>query len=124
MRRAIPAVLLSATGLVMVWQFEPAAPAVASPSSAHAGDATVTGTREAIRQGTVQVQVVFSGTRIADVVVLQAPDTGPTRHALPLLREMTLRAQSAQIDTVTGATMTSQAYRSSLQAAIDGRGSR
>jgi uncharacterized protein with FMN-binding domain len=117
-------VLLSATGLVMVWQFEPAAPAVASPSSAHAGDATVTGTREAIRQGTVQVQVVFSGTRIADVVVLQAPDTGPTRHALPLLREMTLRAQSAQIDTVTGATMTSQAYRSSLQAAIDGRGSR
>ena len=39
--------------------------------------------------------------------------------ALPELRSETLTAQSAQIDTVSGATYTSDAYIRSLQSAID-----
>ena len=40
-------------------------------------------------------------------------------RAEPILREEALRAGSAKIDVVTGATYTSRSYRKSLQAAID-----
>ncbi|MBO0870989.1 MAG: FMN-binding protein, partial [Micromonosporaceae bacterium] len=40
-------------------------------------------------------------------------------YALPQLREQALSAQSAQIDGVSGATVTSDGYRSSLQSALD-----
>ena len=39
--------------------------------------------------------------------------------AAPTLRREALAAQSAKIDTVSGATYTSEGYRQSLQAAID-----
>ena len=71
-------------------------------------------------EGTVQVQVTFQGTKITDVKALRAPNSNPTRMALPLLRESALKAQSADIDTVSGATATSDGYKQSLQAAIDG----
>jgi uncharacterized protein with FMN-binding domain len=71
-------------------------------------------------EGTVQVQVTFQGTKITDVKALRAPNSNPTRMALPILRESALKAQSADIDTVSGATATSDGYKQSLQAAIDG----
>lgn len=114
MHRAIPALLLSASGFVIVWQFEPAA-TVAPSGAAIAGEAVPT------QRGTVQVEVVFAGDRIADVRVLQAPDSARTRMALPILREEALLVQSADIDTVSGATLTSEAYSRSLQYAIDHR---
>ena len=40
----------------------------------------------------------------------------------PILHSEALQAQSAQIDTVSGATYTSEAYRESLQSAIDHAG--
>jgi uncharacterized protein with FMN-binding domain len=40
------------------------------------------------------------------------------QQAVPLLKQETLQAQSANIDTVSGATMTSEAYIQSLQAAL------
>lgn len=40
-------------------------------------------------------------------------------RALPILVEATLSAQSANVDTVSGATYTSRAYRQSLQAILD-----
>jgi uncharacterized protein with FMN-binding domain len=39
--------------------------------------------------------------------------------AAPQLRQEALRSQSASIDTVSGATYTSEGYRQSLQAALD-----
>jgi uncharacterized protein with FMN-binding domain len=39
--------------------------------------------------------------------------------AIPKLNQETLRAQSADIDTVSGATYTSEGYRQSLQSALD-----
>ena len=71
-------------------------------------------------EGTVQVQVTFQGAKITDVKALRAPNSNPTRMALPLLRQSALKAQSADIDTVSGATATSDGYKQSLQAAIDG----
>ncbi|MGW6936209.1 FMN-binding protein [Lentzea sp. NPDC054927] len=113
MHRAIPAMLLSTGGFIVVWLFEPST--AITPSGGVAGEAVPT------RSGTVQVEVVFTGDRIADVRVLQAPDSAPTRMALPILREEALLAQSADIDTVSGATLTSEAYSRSLQYAIDHR---
>jgi uncharacterized protein with FMN-binding domain len=71
-------------------------------------------------EGTVQVQVTLQGKKIIDVKALRAPNSNPTRMALPLLRESALKAQSADIDTVSGATATSEGYKQSLQAALDG----
>lgn len=71
-------------------------------------------------EGVVQVQVTMQGTKITDVKALRAPNSNQTRTALPLLRQSALKAQSADIDTVSGATATSQGYKQSLQAALDG----
>jgi uncharacterized protein with FMN-binding domain len=74
--------------------------------------------------GPVQVRMTVKGDRITDVVALQLPD-GSSRsreingYAEPQLRQEALDAQSANIDTVSGATYTSDAYASSLQSAID-----
>jgi uncharacterized protein with FMN-binding domain len=84
----------------------------------------VTGPAVNHRYGPVQVKVVASGDRIVDVVALQLP-TGRTQadeingRAAPKLRQQALVAQSAHINTVSGATLTSRAYRASLQAALD-----
>jgi uncharacterized protein with FMN-binding domain len=133
MKRTILALALSITGFVAVWRFEPSAvgttvvaqpsagvPAPASPGAG--GPVTVPGSVQSGDYGTVQVQVVFTGTRITDVQLLQQPDSGRGVDALPQLREEALRAQSAKIDTVSGATQTSESYEQSLQAAIDAKG--
>jgi uncharacterized protein with FMN-binding domain len=76
------------------------------------------------RYGPVQVQVQISAGAITEVAVVQYPngDGKSVRinaNALPTLRSEALTAQSANIDTVSGATYTSNAYAVSLQAAID-----
>jgi hypothetical protein len=82
------------------------------------------GTVAQTRWGPVQVRVTITAGRISDVAVLAQPD-GNRRdqeinsYALPQLREEVLSAQSANIDTVSGATVTSDGYVESLQAALD-----
>jgi uncharacterized protein with FMN-binding domain len=139
MRKAIPALLLSAVGFVLVWQYEPGAsssepvalPAPTTipslPPSSSAGAApvetkTVDGSAERNSHGTVQVQVTFTGGQISDVKFLQLPDTGPSKMAGPRLVQETLQAQNANVDTVSGATQTSESYIDSLLAAIDAKG--
>ncbi|GHH60323.1 FMN-binding protein [Lentzea cavernae] len=80
---------------------------------------TVSGPAVNTSEGVVQVQVTLQGTKIVDVKALRAPNSEPTRMALPLLKQSALKAQSADIDTVSGATATSGGYKQSLQAAID-----
>ncbi len=96
------------------------APAPTTQQQQQAQTRNVSGPAVNTSEGTVQVQVTFQGTRITDVKALRAPNSNPTRMALPLLRESALKAQSADIDTVSGATATSDGYKQSLQAAIDG----
>jgi uncharacterized protein with FMN-binding domain len=76
------------------------------------------------RWGPVQVRITVSGGKIVDVAVPTYPngnrrDREINARALPILREATLAAQNAEIDTVSGATVTSEGYIESLQAALD-----
>ncbi|WP_328505509.1 MULTISPECIES: FMN-binding protein [unclassified Streptomyces] len=125
MKRAIPALVLSAAALVPVWRYAPStdttsttATAESAPSAA-AGSTVVSGPTIDTEKGPVQVQATFQGEKITAVRMLQQPDHPQTEAAVPVLIEETLEAQSADIDTVSGATITSDAYRESLQAALD-----
>ena len=76
------------------------------------------------RFGPVQVQITVSGGTISDVTALQLTDDGGrsvqiSNYAAPLLRAEVLQAQSANVQTISGATVTSDAYLTSLQAALD-----
>ena len=84
----------------------------------------VTGNAVQTPFGTVQVQVTFQNGTMTDVQALKLPSgRGHTSeisaYAGPQLRSEALAAQSAQIDTISGATYTSQGYIQSLQSAID-----
>ena len=79
------------------------------------------------RWGPVQVQITVAGGKITAVDVLQYPqgngkDQQINARALPVLIQDTLTAQSAKIDMVSGATVTSDGYVQSLQSAIDQAG--
>jgi uncharacterized protein with FMN-binding domain len=68
--------------------------------------------------------VTISSGKITDVQALIYPngngrDEEINAYALPQLRQQVLTAQSANIDGVSGATVTSDGYRQSLQAALD-----
>jgi uncharacterized protein with FMN-binding domain len=72
----------------------------------------------------VQVVITVSGGKITAVNVPTYPtanrrDQQINAYALPILQRETMAAQSADIDTVSGATVTSQGYIQSLQAALD-----
>jgi uncharacterized protein with FMN-binding domain len=86
----------------------------------------VNGAVESTRFGPVQVQLTFVGTKITGVKTLQSPsDDGRSvsinSYATPMLEKEVLASQSAQIDTVSGATYTSDGYVQSVQSAIDNR---
>lgn len=96
-----------------------------SPTAASSlADGTYTGDSTGTRYGPVQVQVTVAGGQISDVQVVDYPDgNGRDRqinqNAIPQLVSETVRAQSAQIDMVSGATYTSRGYVTSLQSALD-----
>ncbi|GAA2109235.1 hypothetical protein GCM10009841_30390 [Microlunatus panaciterrae] len=97
------------------------------PRHARAVVSTVTGAVSPTPYGPVQVSVTFRGARITDVRVLQTPDRdGHSRsiadRAVPTLHDAVIASQSARIDTVSGATYTSQGYARSVQSAIDQHG--
>ncbi|MGW0760385.1 FMN-binding protein [Streptomyces sp. NPDC002814] len=127
MKRVIPALVLSAAGLVTVWRYEPSVDtgtstevaAPASTPSASSGSTVVTGSTVQTEKGPVQVEVTFDGDKITAVRMLQQPNHPQTTAAVPKLVAETLTAQSADIDTVSGATITTEGYKESLQAAID-----
>ena len=129
MKRAIPVVVLSIAGLVPVWRYEPSVGGTtstaesASTSSGSSSGTVVKGTTINTEKGPVQVQVTFSGDKITAVRMLQQPNHPQTTAAVPKLVAGTLKAQSAHVDTVSGATITSEAYKKSLQAAIDSNAS-
>jgi uncharacterized protein with FMN-binding domain len=88
---------------------------------------TVTGSSADTRWGPVQVQLTVEDGRVTDVAVVDYPsENGRDRQinsrALPILVRETLDAQSADIDMVSGATVTSEGYLESLQAALDDAG--
>ncbi len=76
------------------------------------------------RFGSVQVQITVQAGKITDVTALQLTDAERksvqiSNRAAPLLRDEVLQSQSADVQTISGATVTSDAYLNSLQAALD-----
>ncbi|MDX3225267.1 FMN-binding protein [Streptomyces sp. ME19-01-6] len=139
MKRALPVLALTVLGLIPLWRYEPSSGTTAeaaepapspsssssssvSPSASAAGPQVVQGSTVNTEKGAVQVEVVFESDKITAVRMLQAPDHPQTKSSVPKLIEETLEAQSADIDTVSGATITSDGYIQSLQAAIDAKG--
>jgi uncharacterized protein with FMN-binding domain len=76
------------------------------------------------RFGPVQVQITVTDAAITAVDVLQVPmedrhDQMINSRAVPVYNEEAVQAQSADIDVVSGATVTWEGYTQSLQSAID-----
>jgi uncharacterized protein with FMN-binding domain len=95
-----------------------------SGSSNAGATKTYTGSIAQTRWGPVQVTITVSDGKITDVAVPTYPngnhrDEEINAYALPVLTQETMSAQSADIDTVSGATVTSDGYKESLQAALD-----
>jgi uncharacterized protein with FMN-binding domain len=96
-----------------------------SPSSGTGlKDGTYTGQDVYTQFGDVQVKVTISGGKITDVQALQLPFDRPrsqeiSQYVRQPLHDGVLQAQSAQIDIISGATYTSDAYAQSVQAALD-----
>jgi uncharacterized protein with FMN-binding domain len=93
-------------------------------STAPAATRVINGTSAGTRYGPVQVQLKVRGRRIVSAKAIDYPqgsgvDRQINSYAIPLLEQETVTAQSAQIDTVSGATYTSDGYARSLQAALD-----
>ncbi len=94
-----------------------------SPSAA-ATTKTVTGDTFQTQWGPVQVALTIKGAKITAVDAVQYPNGNPRDQeinsvALPILAQEALKAQTARIDMVSGATVTSDGYLQSLQSALD-----
>jgi uncharacterized protein with FMN-binding domain len=102
-----------------------AAPVPAPATAVPADPVLVNGQSFRNKWGDVQVQATFApdGTLTAvDAVQVPFRDSKSVRindRAVPQLNTEALSAQSASIDTVSGATYTSVGYKQSLQSAID-----
>ena len=102
-----------------------AAPSAAVAPVATAATTTVNGDVYTNKWGPVQVQVAFAADgSIASVDAVQTPyvDGKSVRindRAVPVLNGEALAGQSAQVDSVSGATYTSVDYERSMQSAID-----
>jgi uncharacterized protein with FMN-binding domain len=144
-KRPIVATLLTAVALVLLLSFK--TPQVSGLNANGGGGTTggggggggaavstvkgsfsgqVTGSAVDVGFGTVQVQVTIQSGTITDVQAIQLPRGGHSgqvsTYAAPQLRSEALQAQSAQIDTISGATYTSEGYIQSLQAALSQAG--
>lgn len=93
-------------------------------TSATAASGTYTGDAVQTRFGDVQVEITVENGVLSSSNAIQYPnrdrhDQQINSYAVPVLNAEAVQAQSADIDSVSGATFTSLAYAQSLQSAID-----
>jgi uncharacterized protein with FMN-binding domain len=135
MRRAPIAIAATVAGLAAVIGYHPhsrpAAGVAANPPAAStaapagsAGVSQATGIDMTNKYGDVQVRVAVTSGRITKVTALRLPGADGKSQQIssfagPQLAQQAIAAQSASIDGVSGATYTSDSYRTSLQSAID-----
>jgi uncharacterized protein with FMN-binding domain len=103
----------------------PQAPAPSSGSSTASGykNGTFTGPAIDVNYGLVQVQATVQNGKIADVQFLQYPSDRRTSQqinafAMPNLQQEAIQAQSANVNIISGATLTSEGFAMSLQSAL------
>jgi uncharacterized protein with FMN-binding domain len=95
-----------------------------APKRASAKPRTIVGPAVSTQYGIVQVAATVSGSKLQAVRALVLPSGDGRTNEIsaqvgPLLQQEAMAAQSAQINTISGASYTSDGYRRSLQAALD-----
>ena len=99
----------------------PTAAATTAAATPAAKSGTFTGPAVFVNYGTVQVKITVSNGKITDAVAVQAPSGRNDRYtnmAVPILKQQTLKAQSANIQGASGASYTSYGWFKSLQGAL------
>ena len=102
-----------------------ASPAASAPAPAAAGAVRSAGGQMVqFGYGELNVRVTVHGSHITGISVTDLQTAEPTsqqisEQAIPMLRSEVLSAQSANVNGISGATFTSQAYVQSVQAALD-----
>jgi uncharacterized protein with FMN-binding domain len=128
-RHAAKKTRVAAVGLSLVTTgiltgvFAKAEPANAATVASTAAT-TYTGAVATNKWGPVQVKLTVTSGHITNISTLQLPSRKPksvrlSTNAATVIRTEVLTAQSTQVDTVSGATMTSRSYLESLQNAVD-----
>ncbi len=113
-------------GGALIAHFTLATPGAATASTAAQAqyrDGAYTGPVVDAYYGLMQIQAIIKGGRLTSIRVLQYPNDRRTsifinRQALPMLRDEVISAQSASVDIVSGATLSSEAFIQSLGAAM------
>lgn len=87
-------------------------------------DGSYTGNAADAYYGNIQIQATISGGKITNIHFLQYPNDRGTSIAInqqadPMLAQEAIQAQSANVDIISGATDSSQAFIQSLQSALD-----
>ncbi len=131
MRRAVAALVVTAVAVVLLARYEthppdeppPPARRAATPAPPPAGVKVGTGPLLTTPFSSIQVRAELTRGRLTGVKTLSLTGADAHTNALnaraePILREEALRAGSADIDTVSGATYTSESWIESLRAAI------
>ena len=97
-------------------------PATQAPATSPAVmNGTFTGPSVFVNYGNVQVQITVVNGRITDAIAVKAPSGRNDRYtnmAVPVLKQQTLAAQSANIKGASGASYTSYGWFKSLQGAM------
>ncbi len=106
----------------------PPAAGAPGPAKGQYADGTYTGPVVDAYYGLMQIQAIITGGRLTSIKVLRYPNDRRTsiyinRQALPMLRDEVIRAQSANVDIISGATLSSEAFIRSLGAAMRKAGS-
>jgi len=132
MRRIVIVMLSTITAVTLLFSYHTSTDSGAGRSSplarqrppAASRGATFTGAVSDTQWGPVQVRITVQDGKITAAEAVQYPrasarNTQINDRALPLLDKGAVEAQSAAVDTVSGATVTSDGYLASLQSAID-----
>jgi uncharacterized protein with FMN-binding domain len=87
-------------------------------------DGVYTGSSEDAYYGFIQVRAVISGGKITDVKFLQYPDDQENsiyinQQAMPYLKQEAIAIQGANVNIITGATDTTQAFVRSMDDALN-----
>ncbi len=131
-KTTLAALALAAAGIAVWHQFGGTAalplnsPAPTGGTRAYA-NGTYTGPVTDAYYGNMQIQAIVRGGKLAGVRILQYPNDRGTsvainRQALPMLQSEVIAAQSARVDIISGATLSSDAFIRSLNGALSKAG--
>jgi uncharacterized protein with FMN-binding domain len=135
MRRAAAALVLTAAAVVLLARYETTPPvtrsaddprkppAISAPAPTPEGSVSALGPALVTPFSAIQVKATLKDGRLVGVETVALSGDGPHTDALnaraePILREEALRAGSADVDVVSGATSTSLTWLESLRGAI------